>query len=231
MIQTSARHSNSTDAQTLASEEYLVGNQEEGTGATGFHEEDTTVLPFVDVVGEGSDEEIENVGLTEGLEEVSASGPGDVVSRSKRDVINTATTEKLVSGNTDSSVQVPPTSSGNVVPDYVDDGNEASQTSVTKRLSPVVTTPKPELASSNTPPTTSSTTMSTTMKKTDAEEVTSTTEKPVEKIPDLPKSKEKGNNPASSEDESYQGDQQDQEEISEETEFEIIETIIETIIE
>jgi len=233
MIQTSARHSNSTDAQTLASEEYLVGNQEEGTGgATGFHEEDTTVLPFVDVVGEGSNEENENVGLTEGLEEVSASGPGDVVSRSKRDVINTATTEKLVSGNTDSSVQVPPTSSGNVVPDYIDDDNEASQSSVTKRLSPVVTsTPKPELASSNTPPTTSSTTMSTTMKKTDAEEVTSTTEKPVEKIPDLPKSKEKGNNPASSEDESYQGDQQDQEEISEETEFEIIETIIEDDID
>merc|ERR1711971_1428974 len=140
---------NSTDAQILASEEYLVGNQEEGTGgATGFHEEDTTVLPFVYVVGEGSNEE--NVGLNEGMEEVSASGSGDVVSRSKRDVINTATTEKLVSGNTDSSVQVPPTSSGNVVPDYVDDGNEASQTSVTKRLSPVVTTPKPELASSNT---------------------------------------------------------------------------------
>jgi len=230
MIQTSARHNNSTDAQILASEEYLVGNQEEGTGgATGFHEEDTTVLPFVYVVGEGSNEE--NVGLNEGLEEVSASGSGDVVSRSKRDVINTATTEKLVSGNTDSSVQVPPTSSGNVVPDYIDDDNEASKSSVTKRPSPVVTTPKPELASSNTPPTTSSTTMSTTMKKTDAEEVTSTTEKPVEKIPDLPKSKEKGNNPASSEDDSYQGDQQDQEEISEETEFEIIETIIEDDID
>jgi len=231
MIQTSARHSNSTDAQTLASEEYLVGNQEEGTGgATGFHEEDTTVLPFVD---EGSNMEIENVGLTEGLEEES--GSGDVVSRSKRDVTNTANTEKLVSGNTDSSVQVPPTSSGNVVPDYIDNDNEAIQSSVTKRPSPVVTsTPKPELASSNTPPTTSSTTKSTTMKKTDAEEMTSTTEKPVENVPDLPESKEKGNNPASSEDESYQDDQQDQdpeilEEISEETEFEIpIEVDIDT---
>merc|ERR1719398_671043 len=68
------------------------------------------------------------------------------------------------------------------------------------------------------------------MKKTHAEEMTSTTEKPVENISDLPESKEKGNNPASSEYESYQDDQQDQdpeilEEISEETEFEIIETI------
>jgi len=224
MIQTSARHSNSTDAQTLASEEYLVGNQEEGTGgATGFHEEDTTVLPFVDVVNEGSNEEIENVGLNEGLEEES--GSGDVVSRSKRDVTNTANTEKLVSGNTDSSVQVPPTSSGNAVPDYIDNDNEAIQSSVIKRPSPVVTsTPKPELASSNTPPTTSSTTKSTTLKKTDAEEVTSTTEKPVENVTDLSESKEKGNNPASSEDESNQDDQQDQDpeilEISEETEYE-----------
>lgn len=231
MIQTSARHSNSTDAQTLASEEYLIGNQEEGTGgATGFHEEDTTVLPFVD---EGSNEEIENVGLTEGLEEES--GSGDVVSRSKRDVTNTANTEKLVSGNTDSSVQVPPTSSSNVLPDYIDNDNEAIQSSVTKRPSPVVnSTPKPELASSNTPPTTSSTTKSTTLKKTDAEEVTSTTEMPVENVTDLPESKEKGNNPASSEDGSYQDDQQDQdpeilEEISEETEFEIpIEVDIDT---
>jgi len=238
MIQASARHSNSTDAQTLASEEYLVGNQEEGTGdATGFHEEDTTVLPLldIDVVDEDSNEEIENVGLTEGLEEES--GSGDVVSRLKRDVTNIANTEKLVSGNTDSSVQVPPTSSGNVVPDYIDNDNEAIQSSVTKRPSPVVTsTPKPELASSNTPPTTSSTTKSTTMKNTDAEEMTSTTEKPVENVPDLrlPESKEKGNNRASSEDESYQDHQEDQdpeilEEISEETEFEIpIEVDIDT---
>jgi len=237
MIQTSARHNNSTDAQTLSSEGYLVGNQEEGTsGATGVQEEDTTVFPFVVIVEDGTNEEIEDDGLTEDLEEVSGSGDGDVVSRSKRDV-TTATTERLVSGNSDSSVQVPPTSSGNVVLDnldYKDDDNEASQSSDTKRPSPVTSIPKPELASSDILPTTSSTTKSTTMKKTEAEEVTSTTEKPVENVPDLPESKEKGNNPASSEDESYQDDQQDQdpeilEEISEETEFEIpIEVDIDT---
>jgi len=230
MIQTSARHNNSTDAQTLSSEGYLVGNQEEGTsGATGVQEEDTTVFPFVVIVEDGTNEEIEDDGLTEDLEEVSGSGDGDVVSRSKRDV-TTATTERLVSGNSDSSVQVPPTSSGNVVLDnldYKDDDNEASQSSDIKRPSPVTSIPKPELASSDILPTTSSTTKSTTMKKTEAEEVTSTTEKPVENVPDLPESKEKGNNPASSVDESHQDNQQDHdheilEEISEETEIEII---------
>jgi len=230
MIQTSARHNNSTDAQTLSSEGYLVGNQEEGTsGATGVQEEDTTVFPFVVIVEDGTNEEIEDDGLTEDLEEVSGSGDGDVVSRSKRDV-TTATTERLVSGNSDSSVQVPPTSSGNVVLDnldYKDDDNEASQSSDTKRPSPVTSIPKPELASSDILPTTSSTTKSTTMKKTEAEKVTSTTEKPVENVPDLPESKEKGNNPASSVDESHQDDLQDHdheilEEISEETEIEII---------
>jgi len=230
MIQTSARHNNSTDAQTLSSEGYLVGNQEEGTsGATGVQEEDTTVFPFVVIVEDGTNEEIEDDGLTEDLEEVSGSGDGDVVSRSKRDV-TTATTERLVSGNSDSSVQVPPTSSGNVVLDnldYKDDDNEASQSSDTKRPSPVTSIPKPELASSDILPTTSSTTKSTTMKKTEAEEVTSTTEKPVENVPDLPESKEKGNNPASSVDESHQDNLQDHdheilEEISEETEIEII---------
>ena len=91
---------------------------------------------------------------------------------------------------------------------------------------------KPELASSDILPTTSSTTKSTTMKKTEAEEVTSTTEKPVENVPDLPESKEKGNNPASSEDESHQDNHQDPdheilEEITEEIEI-IIENDIDT---
>ena len=64
MIQTSARHNNSTDAQTLSSEGYLVGNQEEGTsGATGVQEEDTTVFPFVVIVEDGTNEEIEDDGL------------------------------------------------------------------------------------------------------------------------------------------------------------------------